>query len=293
MKDLKLNSIRDLKNEGKSFYWASFFLPKIYKTNAGILYSICRYFDNVADKDEADRSFFLKNSIEEIKNNKENIVNIFLNKNNINILLLSDLIEGLIADQKKIIIKDKRDLIKYSYHVAGTVGLMMSKIIGVKNNNAASCAIDMGIAMQLTNIVRDVYEDAQLHRIYIPSSWIPNINLSMLNGNQSINVEQEKNISQAIHRLIDLSDKFYNNGFYGLKYIPLKTRLAIFIAANVYRGIGIKIKKNGNIYLKKRVYLNIYEKIFITIKSLLLFIFLPFLQYKFLKIRESLPNENL
>ena len=63
MKTLKLNSYVDLKREGKSFYWASFFLPKNSKQNAGILYSICRYFDNVADKDSDDMSLFLKDSI--------------------------------------------------------------------------------------------------------------------------------------------------------------------------------------------------------------------------------------
>ncbi len=293
MKELKLNSNLDLKNEGKSFYWASFFLPKKSKIKAGILYSICRYFDNVADKDNQDMSFFLKQSIEKIKIDKENKVSVFLNKNNINISIFSDLIEGLIIDQKNVLIKNQSELIKYSYYVAGTVGLMMSKIIGVKNRKAASCAIDLGIAMQLTNIARDVYEDAQMKRIYLPYDWIPNISLSILNGQNLIDSEQEKKISIAIHRLIDLSEKFYCNGFSGIKYIPLKTRLGIFIAANVYKGIGIKIKKNGEKYLRKRVYLNSFEKILITIKSIIIFIFLPLVDYKYLKLRDTLPNENL
>ena len=293
MKELKLNSNLDLKNEGKSFYWASFFLPKTSKIKAGILYSICRYFDNVADKDNQDMSFFLEQSIEKIKIDKENKVNVFLNKNNINISIFSDLIEGLIIDQKNVLIKNQSELIKYSYYVAGTVGLMMSKIIGVKNRKAASRAIDLGIAMQLTNIARDVYEDAQMKRIYLPYDWIPNISLSILNGQNIIDSEQEKKISIAIHRLIDLSEKFYCNGFSGLKYIPLRARLGIFIAANVYKGIGIKIKKNGEKYLRKRVYLNSFEKILITIKSIIIFIFLPLVDYKYLKLRDTLPNENL
>ena len=293
MKDLKLNSFRDLKNEGKSFYWASFFLPSKYKIKAGTLYSICRYFDNIADKDNEDKSIFLKESIQEVKYDKENVVNIFLEKNNINNLIFEDLINGLISDQKKFIIKNKKELIKYSYHVAGTVGLMMSKIIGVKNKKAASCAIDLGIAMQLTNIGRDVYEDAKIQRIYLPAEWIPNIGLSMLNGKNKLNLQQEEKISEAVHRLIDLSERFYCNGFAGLKYIPFKTRLGIYIAANVYRGIGIKIRKSGKRYLRKRVYLNSFEKTLITIKSIFIFILLPFFNYKYLKLRDLLPNENL
>ena len=78
-----------------------------------------------------------------------------------------------------------------------------------------------------------------------------------------------------------------------MKYIPFSTRLGIFIAANVYKGIGIKIKSNKKKYLRERIYLNSFEKFIITIKSLLLFIFIPLMNYKYQNIRESLPNENL
>ncbi len=293
MKDLKINAIYDLKNEGKSFYWASLFLPKNYRVSAGTLYSICRYFDNIADRDNKNMTSYLQDSIEKIKNDKKNPVNIFLKENNISTSVFSDLIDGLIIDQNNIIIKDLKQLINYSYNVAGTVGLMMSKIIGVKNKNASSCAIDLGIAMQLTNIVRDVYEDAKMKRIYLPSEFIPNIKLLVLNGKQKITLKDEIIISDAIHKLIDLSEKFYNNGFSGLKYIPIRTRLGIFIAANIYQGIGIKIKKNGRKYLKKRIYLNVFEKTIITINSIILFIFIPVFNYKYIKLRDTLPNENL
>ena len=293
MIDLELNSSTDLKREGKSFYWASFFLPKSSKKNAGILYSICRYFDDIADKYSEDQTNFLKNTIEEIKTNKNNKVNIFLQKNKINNSIFIDLIEGLILDQKKIRIQNKEELIKYSYHVAGTVGLMMSKIIGVKHKKAARSAIDLGIGMQLTNIARDVYEDSKMKRIYLPANWIPDISLKNLTDLHNKSSEKDERISNAIHEVIGLSDKFYENGFAGLKYIPLSTRLGIFIAANVYRGIGIKIKSNKKKYLRERVYLNLLEKSLITIKSILLFIFIPFMKYQYQKIRDNLPNENL
>jgi len=293
MIDLKLNSSADLRKEGKSFYWASFFLPKSYKENAGTLYSICRYFDDIADKYSEDQTVYLKNSIEEIRTNNNNKVNIFLQKNKINNLIFIDLIEGLILDQKKIRIQNKEELIKYSYHVAGTVGLMMSKIIGVKHEKAARSAIDLGIGMQLTNIARDVYEDSKMKRIYLPANWIPDISLKNLADPHNKTSEKDERISNAIHEVICLSDKFYENGFAGLKYIPLSTRLGIFIAANVYRGIGIKIKSNKKKYLRERVYLNLLEKTLITIKSILLFIFIPFMKYEYQKIRDNLPNENL
>ena len=105
--------------------------------------------------------------------------------------------------------------------------------------------------------------------------------------------EQDLIISNAIHQLLELSEKFYLNGFSGLKFIPLKTRLSIFVAAKVYRGIGIKIKKKKKKYIKQRVYLNIFEKMIITVKSLLIFIFLSTYNYQYTKLRESLPHENL
>ena len=293
MIDLQLNSSADLRKEGKSFYWASFFLPKSYKKNAGTLYSICRYFDDIADKYSDDQTIYLKKSIEEIRNNKNNKVNIFLQKNEINNLIFIDLIEGLILDQKKIRIQKKEELIKYSYHVAGTVGLMMSKIIGVKHEKAARSAIDLGIGMQLTNIARDVYEDSNMKRIYLPANWIPGISLKNLTDLHNKSSEKDERISNAIHEVICLSDKFYENGFAGLKYIPLSSRLGIFIAANIYRGIGIKIKSNKKKYLRERVYLNLLEKSLITVKSILLFIFIPFMNYQYQKIRDKLPNENL
>ena len=290
MNDLELNSSTDLKREGKSFYWASFFLPKNKKKNAGILYSICRYFDDIADKSSEDQTHYFKNSIEEIKNNKNNKVNIFLQKSKINNSIFIDLIEGLILDQKEIRIQNEKELIKYSYHVAGTVGLMMSKIIGVKNEKASQSAIDLGIGMQLTNIARDVYEDSKMKRIYLPANWIPNISINNFN---KLSSDKDEIILNAIHKVISLSEKFYENGFAGLKYIPLSARLGIFIAANVYKGIGTKIKSNKKKYVRERVYLNSLEKFFITIKSLLLFIFIPFMNYQYKKIRDNLSNENL
>ena len=293
MIDLELNSYNDLKKEGKSFYWASFFLPRSTKINAGILYSICRYFDDIADKYKEDQTNYLKNSIEEIKKNKNNKVNVFLQKNKINNSIFIDLIEGLILDQKKIRIQNKEELIIYSYHVAGTVGLMMSKIIGVNNEKSAKSAIDLGIGMQLTNIARDVYEDSKIKRIYLPANWIPNISLENLSNLHEKSSEKDQKISNAIHKVINLSDKFYENGFAGLKYVPLSARLGIFVAANIYRGIGVKIKSNKNKYFRERVYLNLLEKSLITIKSILLFIFIPLMNYQYKKIRDNLPNENL
>ena len=147
--------------------------------------------------------------------------------------------------------------------------------------------------MQLTNIARDVCEDAQMKRIYLPASWIPNISLTNLKNSSDSNNEKDNEISSAINKLINLSEKFYKNGFAGLKYIPFSTRLAIFIALIFTKVLVLKSKKNKKKYFRERVYLNLFEKSLITFKSILVFIFIPFIEYQYEKIRDSLPNENL
>ena len=280
-----------LEKHGKSFYWASFFLPNKNKDAASELYSICRYFDDLADGAPTDQSEKLKSEFEQIYNNFKHPINKFFKSNNIPIQILGDLIQGLIQDQKLVRIQTEKDLIEYSYQVAGTVGLMMQPLILVKNINANKHAIDLGIAMQLTNIARDIYEDAIMNRVYLPKDWLREISIEHLKSD-SIN-EIQTQMSVILQKLIDLSEIYYQNGFSGMKYIPIKTRLAIFFAAKIYRAIGMKIKCNNYQYSKKRVYLNKLNKLWVTIKSLPEFILLKVIYRTYTPIRESFQNENL
>ena len=285
------NDPRSLQKHGKSFYWASFFLPRENKSAESELYSICRFFDDLADDSNEDQTKLLTEEFQKISNDLDHPINIFFKSHNISIKILGDLVNGLIKDQTKVRIKSERDLIRYSYQVAGTVGLMMNPLIMVNNNKANKHAIDLGIAMQLTNIARDVYEDAMMNRIYLPQDWINNISI-----NELTNISSNKNLTQitiAIKKLILLSEIYYKNGFAGMRYIPLKTRLAIFFAAKIYRAIGQKIKKNKFEYSYKRVYVSKIEKLFITFISIPEFIFLNLLYNKYESVREIFQNENL
>jgi phytoene synthase len=282
---------QSLENHGKSFYWASFFLPNKNKDAASELYSICRYFDDLADETSTDQSEKLKEEFEQICNRAEHPINKFFKNNNISIQVLGDLIKGLIKDQKLVRIQTERDLIEYSYQVAGTVGLMMQPLILVNNKEANKHAVDLGIAMQLTNIARDVYEDATMNRVYLPKEWLKDISIEQLTSSSIQQIQSQMSI--IIKKLIDLSEVYYQNGFSGMKYIPIKTRLAIFFAAKIYRGIGMKIKSNQYQYSNKRVYLNKFNKLWVTIKSLPEFIFLKRIYRSYTPIRESFQNENL
>ena len=280
-----------LEKHGKSFYWASFFLPNKNKDAASELYSICRYFDDLADEAPTDQSERLKSEFEQICNNVEHPINKFVKSNNIPIQILGDLIQGLIQDQKLVRIQTEKDLIEYSYQVAGTVGLMMQPLILVKNKNANKHAVDLGIAMQLTNIARDIYEDAIMNRVYLPKEWLKEISIEHLKRDSTEEIQTQ--MSAILRKLIDLSEIYYQNGFSGMKYIPIKTRLAIFFAAKIYRAIGMKIKGNNYQYSNKRVYLNKLNKLWVTIKSLPEFILLKVIYRTYTPIRESFQNENL
>ena len=291
MTSFKTNTY-SIKSEGKSFYWASFFLPKKNRIAASRLYSICRYLDDVADNSKLDTSSQIKNIFNQIKENESSEINIFFKKNNINLGILKDLIDGLISDQQNVRVTDEKELIDYSYKVAGTVGLMMLPIINTKDVEARKHAIDLGIAMQLTNIARDVYEDAKMNRLYLPKEWLGQVSVSDLIDNK-LDDQKKRLIELSIKNLIELSDKFYANGFSGMKFIPLRTRLAIFFAAKIYKGIGEKIKSGGYVYKLERIYLNKLEKLWITIISIPEFLFLKNIFKSYKPIRGSFKNENI
>ena len=163
----------------KSFNWAGFFLPKeLYKSSSD-LYDFCRTLDDIADQNlELENK---KEKFEKFKNQfkNKNLENSIIKKiynliENFEISpnIILDLFDGVESDLKKEVkINTKKELFIYSYRVAGTVGLMMAKILNVKNENSLKAAIDLGIAMQLTNISRDVVEDSKKNRKYIDSNF--------------------------------------------------------------------------------------------------------------------------
>ena len=159
----------------KSFNWAGFFLPRETYKKCSALYDFCRVVDNIAD-DEGEIKF-KEDKFKQFKNdfNQKNfddpvIKNMWglINEFNISLKIVHDLFDGIESDIKeRVKLYSRKELLVYSYRVAGTVGLMMAKILKVSKKNSLKSAIDLGIAMQLTNISRDVIEDAKNNRTYI------------------------------------------------------------------------------------------------------------------------------
>ena len=153
-----------ISKHAKSFSWAGFFLSKETFSKCSVLYDFCRTIDDIADEDgklDAKKKKFLEFKSEfKNKNFSNNIIkNIhkLLEEEGISHKIVNDLFDGVESDLKNVVnLNTKKDLLIYSYQVAGTVGLMMAKILKVKNQQSLRCAVDLGVAMQLTNIARDV-----------------------------------------------------------------------------------------------------------------------------------------
>jgi len=239
----------------KSFSWAGFFLPKETFKRCSALYDFCRVADNIADGNEKienkekkfshfENDFYQKNFDNPIIKNMWDLIEEF----NISLRIVQDLLIGIKSDIKdKVKLNTKKDLLVYSYRVAGTVGLMMAKILKVNKKNSLKSAIDLGIAMQLTNISRDVIEDSGNNRFYINESF------------------------EEISSTINLADTFYQNSFYSIKYIPISFRFSILVARRVYRKIGHKIqsKKNLENYRDSgKIYVSNIEKVLETFLSI-------------------------
>lgn len=271
--DLSLKeSISLIKLNGKSFYWASLFLTKGTTEEAIILYSFCRLLDDLADQ-KGDKLLELQNYQSSISSLPIKVAGYtlmsFLKKHKVNQLVIKDLIDGFIFDQGLVRIVNKKQLIIYCYQVAGTVGLMMSSILKPSSTYANKFAIDLGIAMQLTNIARDVKEDALDHnRQYLPSEIFDGVNFETLHSIciGKNNEKENLKIKNAIIEILKISDEYYKSGMNGLRYLPIRSHLSLGIAALVYRQIGVKIIKNNILWHKDRVYLSSLEKFFTSIK---------------------------
>ena len=231
----------------KSFSWAGFFLPKKTLKKCSILYDFCRVADNIADdleelvnKEKKFNQF--ENDFNNKKLNDPVIKNMWdlMEEFNISVKIVQDLLIGIKSDIKvKVKFNSRKDLLIYSYRVAGTVGLMMAKILKVNKKNSLRSAIDLGIAMQLTNISRDVIEDSKNNRFYIDKNF------------------------EEISSTINLADTFYENSFYSIKEIPFSFRFSILVARRIYRKIGYKIlnKKNLKNYQNAgKIYVSNLEK---------------------------------
>jgi phytoene synthase len=138
-------------------------------------------------------------------------------------------------------------LLQYCYRVAGTVGLMMTHIMGIDDDRALENAAHLGVAMQLTNICRDVEEDWQRGRVYLPADLLAKhgaLNLQDENSS-TFPLEAVGNLSKVVDELLHLADRYYESGDRGLARLPWRSSVAISSARKIYSEIGSEIRRQN------------------------------------------------
>jgi phytoene synthase len=262
-----------LANKGRSFHWARRLLGKIHAQRATRLYRLCRYVDDLGDEEnsvevarqqllEARNAINLGHSDNEILIDGLNL----LKECHIDKAIVLDLIAGVESDTHLVRVQDQEALLKYCYQVAGTVGLMMSKVLDTNNKAAYPFAIDLGIAMQLTNICRDIKEDALVNRRYVPGHLVKDLEpISLIQPD----AQQQALLKEAVAHLLLCAEKYYASGEKGLSHLPLEARLSILVAARVYREIGRELKNQNYEYWHRRIVIPTSRKIVITLQALL------------------------
>ncbi len=153
-----------------------------------------------------------------------------------------ELVDGMAMDAFGTEFSTLDDTLRYCYHVAGVVGVMTAIILGVRDRPTLERASDLGIGFQLTNIARDVIDDARRDRVYLPGDWMLEIGLT---GEQLRNGERRGDVFRLVERLVAVSDDYYQSASVGISRLPLRSAWAVATARRVYRGIGQTVRQLG------------------------------------------------
>jgi phytoene synthase len=297
-----LNADAVLAIKGSSFYWARFFLGKTHAQRATRLYRFCRYIDDIADEALLNETpeAILNTIIQDIRRAESQHpitqdMLLLMKECEIEPALIISLIEGVRQDLYPVAMQDLDSLLRYCYFVAGTVGVMMCKILDIKDPRAYPFAIDLGIAMQLTNMSRDVAADAALGRRYLPLNIINDMTIADLTLDHLAMPPDEKKVylQQCLNKLLILADKYYQSSSHGLHFIDVKPRLSILIASNIYRQIGLLLKARHYQYWLGRVRVSKATKVLVTIKTLLKTVVTPHFWHFMYQQNQSIHDAKL
>jgi phytoene synthase len=157
-----------------------------------------------------------------------------------------------------------QDLLLYCYRVAGTVGLMMAHVMGLRDEAALKHAADLGIAMQLTNIARDIVEDASMGRIYLPSAWLAEAGIPPA---EIAAAEQRGRLAVVAARLLREAGRYYGSGDAGLWHLSLRSACAVAAARSVYAEIGALLLRRGSRAWDERAYVTGARKIYVIARG--------------------------
>jgi len=260
-----------IKRGSKSFALASRVLPAVLRDDASMLYAWCRFCDDVIDGQEmghgqienykegqSERLAFLCQQTEDVLNGKPTDNPVFaglarvINSHDIDHKHPFELLKGFEMDASERIYETVDDILDYSYHVAGVVGVMMANIMGVRDAAILDRASDLGLAFQLTNIARDVIDDARADRVFVPRDLLIE-NGAPVKAADMLTSDVWPALHKAACAQLGIADMYYQSAKVGIKSLPFRCAWAISAALSVYREIGQTLRAEGPMAWENRV----------------------------------------
>lgn len=245
----------------RTFALASALFDRPTRDAAHLLYAWCRYCDDRIDGEELGMhptrgSYEVrKRSLQEMHSETRKALSgeeihhpVFLGLQNVALHYripseyCFELLDGFRMDVEGRTYETIDELVEYCYHVAGTVGSMMAHVMGVRSARGLRCAAHLGIALQLTNISRDVLDDAQAGRVYLPQRWLERAGLTR---NSVADPGARSSLAGVVGSVLEVADRFYDSGERGLDELSFRCAWAVAVARGLYRDIGVIVRRRG------------------------------------------------
>jgi len=270
----------DTRRYAKTFYFTSHILPREKRMAAYAVYGFCRYVDNVTDAaaDHADRSALaisltaLRQELDAIYDNalgrtswsafRETVLRYGIPRE-----YFHTLIRGVEMDLVKSRYQTFEELEEYCYCVASVVGLIMTRIFGSSSERARTPAVDLGTAMQLTNILRDIGEDQRMGRVYVPQEELARFGVS---GEDLAAGRVTEQFAALMRFQIERARELYRRAASGIPYLTNDgSRYCVQLMGTTYAGILDAIEQNGFDVFTRRAYVPLRRKVAIAFRHLL------------------------
>lgn len=268
---LKENPADLFRAKSRTFSLAAQLFSREDQVAVARLYYFCRVLDDLADASSQGETAALETVIHELNSEvsaSDPLVVDFIElaqERGLSLQAASLLAKALRSDCGARQVEDESELLHFAFGVAGTVGVLMCPVLGVNDSRAIPFAVDLGIALQLTNIARDVPEDAARGRYYLPRDWIaPSVIEAAIAGDH----RAVETVDIAIEELLKLAEKFYESAFAGFWFIAPRNRRAVLLATMLYREIGESLLRLGGGSWRKRRTLSTAEKIKLSLRTL-------------------------
>ena len=268
-----------IAHHSKSFALASKVLPPSSRDDAAVVYTWCRRADDAIDLEppehRAQALARLRAELDQVYGDgvpDEPVLAAFqevVQRTSIPREYPDEMLAGMEMDVLDHVYRSMDDLYRYCYRVASTVGLMMSHVMGVAGPGALRHAAHLGIAMQITNICRDVVEDWDNQRLYLPDELLERHGAGDLRDylGQPFPVDHRARVALAVGDLLDLADRFYRSGDRGLAALPWRCAFAVRTARRVYAAIGTRLRRRDCDVTAGRAYVSTAGKLFILLGS--------------------------